>query len=636
MCGIAGYWNINNKEHSAEALRANAELMNNMLRERGPDSSGIWSDASAGVALAHRRLGIIDLSEKGHQPMQASSRRFTMSYNGEVYNFSQLRRELEAYGHAFVGNSDTEVLLAGFLQWGIPDTFRRCIGMFACAIFDQQESELTLVRDRVGIKPLYYGRQGGLIAFASQPKAVIQHPDWQRSINRQALAEYVAFNYVPAPLSIYQDLEQVMPGQIVRFSKQGTPTIESFWDIAEIDSRSESFTGSDSDAVDQLEALLKKAVGQRMISDVPLGAFLSGGVDSSTVVALMQAQSQKPVQTFSIGFHEKQFDEAIYAKKIAEKLGTRHTQLYVSGDSSMDVIPDLASFYDEPFSDVSQIPQMLVCELTRRHVTVALSGDGGDELFAGYNRYLLADKLRKAFLLPRSLRKIAGSCILGISSGTWDRLFSLIDGGPALPGDKLHKLARILNIRDFGDVYAQLVSGWFGEQVVLGAQKSSATHLKLTPRGGIKQLQRLDMQTYLPNDILQKVDRASMAYSLEARVPLLDHRVIEFAWSLPESLKIRNGQSKWVLRQVLYRHLPQELIERPKMGFAVPIGSWLRGPLRDWVTDLLSESSMERDGLLNTKIVQTKLQEHLSGKRNWQYQLWNVLMFQAWKQKWIN
>jgi asparagine synthase (glutamine-hydrolysing) len=646
MCGFVG---VLSKQADMLCSQYIAR-MTDAIRHRGPDDSGVWADTAAGVVLGHRRLAIVDLSSAGHQPMACHTGRFIIAFNGEIYNHLDLRRELEATGFApaWRGHSDTETLLAGFVVWGISGTVERCIGMFGFALWDKQTRALTLGRDRLGEKPLYYGWQGsGELAcflFGSELKALKAHPAFSAEVDRYALSLLMRHNYIPTPHSIYRGIHKLQPGTLLTLSlAQHEPVIETYWTLTDVavSGNRQPFAGSSEQAVDELEALLKSAVRQQMVADVPLGAFLSGGIDSSTVVALMQAQSGRPVQTFTIGFNEEGYNEAVHAKAVARHLGTDHTELYVTPQQALDVIPKLPMLYCEPFADSSQIPTFLVSQMARRKVTVALSGDAGDELFAGYNRYVLARKLwGRISSVPRGMRQIAAGGIRGLSPTTWNKLL-----GPfqhlaprslrqANIGDKLHKGAGVLAAENIDDLYLGLVTHWQPEGLVIGG-KEPATYLRGNPLliEGLDDVQRmmaLDAITYLPDDILVKVDRAAMGVSLECRVPFLDHRVVEFAWRLPQTLKLQDGVGKWVLRQVLYRHVPRELIERPKMGFGVPIDVWLRGPLKDWAEALLDEGRLRREGFFNPGPIRTKWSEHLSGKRNWQYLLWDVLMFQAW------
>ena len=630
---------------SSTELASSVRNMVAAIRYRGPDDSGIWCDESVGIGLGHARLSILDVSPMGHQPMVSASGRYVISYNGEVYNFAELRSELEAVGQKLRGHSDTEVMLAAFEEWGVEKAVQRFVGMFAFALWDKHTRTLTLGRDRLGEKPLYYGWQGQTFLFGSELKALKGHPAFRAEVNRNVLALFLRHNYIPAPYSIYQDISKLPPGCLLTVSlSQRNPRIMPFWSGKQAIQAgiARPFDESESAAVSALEALLKDAVGLQMVADVPLGAFLSGGVDSSTVVALMQAQSSRPVKTFTIGFHEEGYDEAKHAQLVARHLGTEHTELYVMPKEAMDVIPRLPALYDEPFSDSSQIPTFLVSELARKHVTVSLSGDGGDELFGGYNRYFWATNIwRRIGWAPQPIRAALAGVLTALPPSAWNGVFKalacFLPAGwrYANPGDKLHKLAEILAVRTPEEIYLHLVSHWkTPAKMVHGANEPPTV---LTDPGQWADLpdfeQRmmyLDQMTYLPDDILTKVDRAAMGVSLEARVPVLDHRVVEFAWSLPLSMKIRQGQGKWLLRQVLYRHVPKELIERPKMGFGVPIDMWLRGPLKGWAEELLDEARLQREAYFDPRPIREKWAEHLTGRRNWSYYLWDVLMFQAW------
>ncbi len=645
MCGIAGL--IDRRAGTpAAALGATARAMADAIAHRGPDGSGVWVDESAGVGLGHRRLSIIDLSETGAQPMVSASGRYVISYNGEVFNFLDLRRELEAAGDRFRGGSDTEVMLAGFARWGIEATAKRLIGMFALALWDRETRRLTLVRDRLGIKPLYYLVRDDLLLFGSELKALRAAPGWRPTLDRDALVGYLRHNYVAAPHSIYAEVKKLPPGHILTLDPGQAPHLTPFWDMREVAraglAASRRTTLSDAEAVERLDALLRDSVRRRMLADVPLGAFLSGGIDSSTVVALMQAESNRPVKTFSIGFNEAAYDESPHARAVAAHLGTEHTEFMVEPRHALDVIPKLAEWYDEPFADPSQIPTYLVAAMTRKHVTVALSGDGGDEVFAGYNRYFWADSLwRKLGKLPRGLRRAGACAVRQVAPATWDALFRLAPRRwrPPQPGDKMHRFADVLACPGPDAIYRRLVSQWVEPgEVATGGREPLGPLWDDTVAAEIPdfiaRMQFLDTVTYLPDDILTKVDRATMAVSLEGRVPLLDHRVVEFAWSLPRHFKLREGRSKWILRQVLARYVPDRLVERPKMGFGVPIDAWLRGPLRDWAQDLLDPRTLRADGLIRPEPVERLWREHQSGAVNWQYPLWVVLMFQAWRRRW--
>ncbi|AFZ20904.1 asparagine synthase (glutamine-hydrolyzing) [Allocoleopsis franciscana] len=644
MCGIVGFWD-NSQQLNTDQLVPMVQRMSDTLLHRGPDDGGTWVDAEAGIALGHRRLAIVDLSPEGHQPMVSAEGRYVIVFNGEIYNFVELRRQLEQLGHRFRGHSDTEVMLAAFSQWGLDAAVRSFNGMFAFALWDRQERVLHLGRDRLGEKPLYYSWFGQTFLFASELKALRAYPNFNPEINRNALALYLRNNYIPAPYSIYQDVYKLPPACILTVQPGGNTTQPiPYWSAQSIAEAgiAQPFTGSETDAIAQLDALLREAVNLRMVADVPLGAFLSGGIDSSTVVALMQAQSNQPVKTFSIGFYEDSYNEAKYAKAVAQHLGTDHTEFYVTPAEAIAVIPKLPTLYDEPFADSSQIPTFLVAQLARQHVTVSLSGDAGDELFAGYNRYFWGRRIwQQIGWIPYPLRNAAASALTMRSPQAWNQTLTSLQ--PLLPtsfkqqnpGDKLHKLAEVLALESPEAMYKGLVSHWKEpEAVVLG---SSEPLTALTnPQGWAnlpdftQRMMYLDTVSYLPDDILVKVDRATMGVSLEARVPLLDHRVVELAWQIPLSMKIRDGQGKWLLRQVLYKYVPPNLIERPKMGFGVPIDAWLRDKLRDWAEDLIDERRLRQEGFFNPQPIRQKWAEHLAGDRNWQYYLWDVLMFQAW------
>ncbi|NVJ91901.1 MAG: asparagine synthase (glutamine-hydrolyzing) [Methylocystaceae bacterium] len=637
MCGIAGLIDLKASTPN-DQLHHLTKNMTDTLLHRGPDGGDVWIDAEAGVGLGHRRLAIIDLTEAGHQPMASSDGRFIMVYNGEVYNAEDLRPELVAKNYQFNGHSDSEIIVNGFCEWGVKATIEKLIGMFAIALWDRKEKTFYLIRDRLGIKPLYWCKTKNSLLFGSELKALYIHPDCPKEINRGAIAAYLRHNCIPAPHTIMTGIQKLMPGHILTCNGDGQQTLEAFWSLQDVVKNSIPFDGTEADAVDQLEILLKDAVKRRMVSDVPLGTFLSGGIDSSTVAALMQAQSQNKVKTFSIGFEEEGYNEAKHAAAVAQHLGTDHTELYVTPSQTRDVIPKLADYYDEPFSDSSQIPTYLVSQMTRNHVTVALSGDGGDELFGGYTRYLTAAKYGKTlFSLPLVVRKLGAGVLHSLSPDQWDSILKIIPDSkkPAHVGNKLHKLANVMG-QSPDDYYRTLVSQWPDpENVVKNSTEPKGLiwdeRVKSLVPDFVSRMQYLDTLTYMPDDILTKVDRASMAVSLEARVPLIDHRVVEFAWSLPQSMKIKDGQGKWALRQVLYRHVPQELIDRPKMGFGVPIDAWLRGPLKEWAHNLLFQNG----DIFDTASIQQKWNEHQSGSHNWQYHMWDILMFNAWYKRWM-
>jgi asparagine synthase (glutamine-hydrolysing) len=645
MCGLAGFL-TRDRGRGAEELGATLNAMTTTIVNRGPDDDGVFIDSAAGVALGFRRLAIVDLTPEGHQPMQSESGRYVIVFNGEVYNFPDLRAELEALGHRFRGHSDTEVMLAAITEWGVEAAVRRFAGMFAFALWDKQEQRLWLGRDRFGKKPMYYGWCGRTFLFGSELKALRIHPDFDAEVDRSAVALFLRFGYVPSPHSIYRGIAKLPPGSLLSIAVGATmlPAPKQYWSAydAALAGQDNPFRGSDADAVEELDGLLRDSVRMRMISDVPLGAFLSGGIDSSLVVALMCAQSSGPVKTFSIGFSEAEFNEAQYAMRVAKHLGTDHTELYVSPQHALAVVPKLPRMFDEPFADPSQIPTFLVSELARRDVTVALSGDGGDEVFGGYNRYFWAERLWRLFgWMPRSLRRAGAAVLNGRSRGA---IASVIAAGQSVlprrlrvrnPGDKLQKVSEMLRIDSAEDLYARLVYHWRDAFSLVSGAETRTTALDAHDElaridSFVQRMMYLDTVTYLPDDILVKVDRATMAVSLEGRAPLLDSRVYEFAWRLPLHMKIRDGRGKWALRQVLRRYVPDALIERPKMGFGVPLASWLRGPLRDWAESLLDAGRLEREGFLAPGPIRAKWEQHLRGEQDWQYYLWDVLMFQAW------
>ncbi|PXX42801.1 asparagine synthase (glutamine-hydrolyzing) [Aquitalea magnusonii] len=650
MCGLTGFASTSGFE-SGWAERV-ATGMASAIMTRGPDDAGVWVDGSAGIALAHRRLSIVDLSPAGHQPMVSGSQRFVLAFNGEIYNHLELRAALERSSAAIAwrGHSDTETLLACIEAWGLQHTLERCVGMFALALWDRQAAQLSLARDRFGEKPLYYGWQGSTFLFGSELKALKAYPGFCASVDRQALTAMMRFGYVPAPYSIYQGIFKLPAASWLTLrpaaGAAAMETPKTYWSLQQAiqQGKQNPFQGSAADAVNELEQVLRQSVRLQMMADVPLGAFLSGGVDSSLITALMQAESSRPVQTYTIGFAEEGYNEAAHAREVARHLGTAHTELYVSAQDAVDQVALLPAVYDEPFADSSQIPTMLVSRMARQHVTVALSGDGGDEIFGGYNRYLLADRLwGRLRHLPPTVASAMSRCLTAMPEERWDAFYQVMSF--LLPqrfqvaqfGNKLHKLAEIMQCGSPEALYQGLVSQWqHPEQLVLNGSETPGLFARMgagtSTDGFVPWMMAMDTMTYMADDILVKVDRAAMAASLESRVPMLDHRVVEFAWRLPHSMKVSDGQGKWILRQLLYKHVPKNLIERPKQGFAIPVAAWLRGHLRPWAEDLLSEQRLRRDGYFNVDLVRKKWEEHVSGRRNWQAQLWCVLAFNSWLQ----
>ena len=636
MCGIVGYWDRQGASSST------VENMALRIQHRGPDGAGTWLNKDGNLAMAHRRLAILELSPAGHQPMLSPCERYTLVFNGEIYNHLDLRAALEKEGGAFAwrGHSDTETLLAALRHWGLENTLQRLNGMFAFALWDSQEKTLSLARDRMGEKPLYYGHNNGRFFFSSELKAFKAHPAWQPEIDRDALALFMRHNAVPAPWSIYKGIKKLPPAHFVVITADGENISkpQCYWDLAQVAEKGVTHGAKEENLVDELDVLLRDAVKSRMAADVPLGAFLSGGYDSSMVAALMQAQSDNPVKTFTIGFNEQGYNEAVHAKAVATHLGTEHTELYVTSEQAMAVIPSLPSIWDEPFSDSSQIPTLLVSKLAREHVTVSLSGDGGDELFCGYNRYTQGYQIwSKLQFLPLPLRQVMGSLMQVFPGASLEAIMRYFPKSLQIPhlADRLPKLGDVLKQKSAIDYYQNLISHWKNpDQLVLGATEPATIFKQLDRLPKLndfrEQMMYLDSMSYLPDDILTKVDRASMAVSLEARVPLLDHRVVEFAWKVPMSMKYREGKGKWLLREVMHRYVPRELMERPKMGFGVPIDEWLRSPLRDWAESLLDEKRLREEGFFDPVPIRKMWQEHVSGKRRWHYYLWDVLMFQAW------
>jgi asparagine synthase (glutamine-hydrolysing) len=645
MCGIAGL--LAAPGHAQAIAPDVIRRMGESLAHRGPDDRGEWIDADQGIALAHRRLAVVDLSAAGHQPMASHCGRYVVVYNGEIYNHAELRAELGAL--PWRGHSDTETLLALFTRHGVLDALPRLVGMFAIAVWDRDAATLTLVRDRMGEKPLYWGRLGQAgIGFASELRALRAHPVWQGEIDRDALALLMRHNCIPAPHTIWRGIHKLEPACWVSLQRDGRITQGRYWNLVQnaLDALARPLQLSDTEAADQLEQQLSTALNGQMLADVPLGAFLSGGVDSSTIVALMARQSKHKVRSFCIGFGDGATSEAVHARAVAQHLGTEHTELIVGAGEALALVPQLPRLYDEPFGDSSQMPTLLVSQMARRHVTVALSGDAGDELFAGYNRYLIASRFgRRMQRLPLGLRRALAATIRSAPPALWDALLAAPQR--MLPaarrhrdaGAKLHKLARdVLPAADTRALYRALTSHWKApEELVLGASEAAtwfdAPALAPLWSDPVAGMTITDQLSYLPDDILVKVDRASMAHSLETRAPFLDHRLVEWAWRLPLHQKIRGGQTKWLLRQVLYRHVPRALVERPKQGFAVPLAAWLRGPLRDWAEALLDPARLSAEGYLSAAPIAQAWSAHLSGRHDRAHELWDVLMFQAWLQE---
>jgi asparagine synthase (glutamine-hydrolysing) len=637
MCGIAGLFSSSGRGHHDYA--ATALMMVDTLLHRGPDGRDVWGDAKAGIALAHRRLAIIDLTRTGAQPMHSADGRFVITYNGEVYNFRELRGALERFGHAFRGTSDTEVMLSAFSQWGVEKAVQRFAGMFAFAVFDRKERALHLVRDRLGVKPLYWCITDGWLLFGSELRALMAHPSFRAEIDREAVLAFLRYSYVPTPATIFRGVHKLPPGSILTVRAGEEPKIESYWRLRDVVSQPARDDVTAAEAADGLNERLGTSVRQRMIADVPLGAFLSGGTDSSAVVALMQVSSDRPVRTFTIGFREAAYDEAPYARAVAQRLGTDHTEVTLDESAALGLVPQIADWFDEPFADSSQLPTYLVARMTRQHVTVALSGDGGDELFGGYPKYeMLAKTWRSIGYLPRGARAILGRGLQALpepllaTAAGW----TLDPGRAERLGEKSRRLAAALAAADC-DEAAAAVDAVGGDQSSLVPAAKGSLHpqrLALSTPDFVSRMQAQDMAGYLPDDILTKVDRCSMAVSLESREPLLDHRVVEYVWSLPASLR-RGRAPKTLLKSVLARYLPLTLFDRPKRGFSVPLGQWLSGPLRPWAEDLLSPRKLANEGLLDAGAVQRLWRRHLSKREQNATVLWNILMLRAWSERWL-
>lgn len=647
MCGFAGVLDTS-RETNRESFLDDLQRMGHAINPRGPDDHGEWCDPEFGIGLEHRRLSVIDLSPTGHQPMESYGGRFVIAYNGEVYNFQAIRERLEAEGKnpAWRGHSDTEVMLAAIIAWGFETALKEFDGMFAFALWDRKNKTLTLARDKIGEKPLYFGWCGSALLFGSTIAALRAHSSWRGEIDRNALASSLRKSCVPAPYSIYTNVRKVIPGTHLTFStasKPGTwPAATTYWSTKAVAASgcNNPLDLEPHEVVDQLETLLRQAVKSRMHADVPLGAFLSGGIDSSTVVALMQAQSTRRIKTFSIGFHEDAFNEAHYAKDVATHLGTDHTELYVTSQDALEVIPQLPSIYDEPFSDSSQIPTFLVSKLARQQVTVSLSGDAGDELFAGYSRYLSGNNIwQQTRRLPAPIRGPIGFALKAPSFNFWKSVRNIVPRRHKIeqPATLAVKLGNILQAEKTHQAYKEFTSHWNNPGDIILNSNEHSPFLESQFREGdnfsmMSSMMLADQIGFLPDDILVKVDRAAMANSLETRIPLLDPKIIQFAWSLPIDVKIRDGHSKWPLREVLFRYVPEAMVDRPKMGFGVPVGQWLRKDLRDWGEALLDEKRLREEGFFSVKHVRNVWEEHQRGAGDWKTQLWPILMFQAWRE----
>ena len=630
MCGLVGFWH---GQHKFQDLPTTIAKMTDSLTHRGPNDSGIWFDLKDGIALGHRRLSILDLSVQGHQPMHSHNDHYVIIYNGEIYNYQVLKKQLQENHHSFISQSDTEVILALITHYGLEVALQRMTGMFAFALWDKKNKILHLARDRMGEKPLYYGLVNNSLVFGSELKALRFYPDFQNKIDRNSVALFMQYGYVPAPKSIYDQIYKLLPGTYLSLNLQhlqSLPTPKPYWSAV-----ASAHAGldhplqiADTQAIQTTDDMLTAIVQKQMISDVPIGAFLSGGIDSSLITALMQKNSTVPIKTFTIGFQDQSYNEAGYAKAIAQHLHTEHTELFIDAYKALNVIPNLSTIYDEPFADSSAIPTFLIAQLTQQHVSVCLSGDGGDELFGGYNRYLLGQNLSSVVsFLPYSLRLLLKKSLTPLSTGAWLKYARI-----PLVQDKIQKLAAILAVAKIEDIYPYLISQWFNpREIVLEVDERAVIHNGCLKNGNFVQNMMLqDSLCYLPDDIMVKVDRACMAVSLENRAPFLDHSLFEWAWRLPLQMKIRKRSSKWLLKALLSQYMPPALFERPKMGFSIPLDAWLRGPLRDWAETLLNKNTIQAQGYLNWEPIRKKWEEHVTGKRNWQYPLWTVLMFQAW------
>ncbi|MBU3568199.1 asparagine synthase (glutamine-hydrolyzing) [Polynucleobacter alcilacus] len=643
MCGIVGFLS-SNQELFGDAKEALSGMID-AIRHRGPDDQGLWFDSGQLIGIGHARLSILDLSSLGHQPMGSVSGRYQIVFNGEIYNHLELRKKLPS---TWRGSSDTETLLAGFEAWGIVETIKKCVGMFAFAVWDSYLECLTLGRDRIGEKPLYYGllsRNGfNLFLFASDLRSLKSHPMFNAEVDRDALCLFMRYGYIPSPYSIYQGIKKLNPGTLITITKSNLHQYsEQYWSPDFIEtSRDNRVSPVDScKAVERLDSLLNITISQESIADVPIGVFLSGGIDSSAIAAILQSQTAMPINTFTVGFEEAGFNEADSAACIAKYLGTSHEELYVTSRQALDTVPSMAKIFSEPFSDPSQIPTYLLAKFARKKVSVALSGDGGDELFGGYNRYLFTQRFwRWISIFPVESRRLVANLLLSASPDRWDSIIASLNWiAPtflkgANKGPLIHKGANVLACEDIKSLQIEAMSRWKNpESLVINGREpilKSYDEAILDSHSGLERMMISDIKSYLPDDVLVKFDRATMAASLEGRSPYLDHRVVEFALSLPLVLKFKNGEGKWILRKVLEKYMPRDLIDRPKMGFGVPISEWLRGPLKEWASELLDETRLRREGFFQAEPIREKWLEHLSGRRNWQDCLWTVLMFQAW------
>jgi asparagine synthase (glutamine-hydrolysing) len=643
MCGITGFLSTEINENKYPSLLSK---MSKKIAHRGPNDSGHWFSIDDKIGLAHRRLSILDISKAGAQPMHSHSNRYVIVYNGEIYNHLSIRKEIFDYNkfNGWTGTSDTETLLKGFELWGIEKMLQKCTGMFAIAVWDKKNKCLNLARDRIGEKPLYYGWQGKSFIFGSELKAFYPHPDFKKDINKDSIFSLLRYYNVSGPNTIFKDIYKLRPGTILNINQNNTYEEKVFWSAHDMTLRknSEIKNKTDKNIKEELLSLLKNTVKNQMLSDVPLGAFLSGGIDSSLIVSLMQEQSNYPIKTFTIGFDEKGYNEAKFAKIVAKELGTDHTEMYVSPTDALNVIPELPKIYDEPFSDTSQIPTYLVSQLASKNVKVSLSGDGGDELFCGYNRYLMADKIfNKMRLVPIPIRKSVHNALKNIKPSQWDKFaarvrFLLPDFAKLNNlGDKFYKGIDLISSDSMVDLYLRLVTHWDDPSKALLEGKDRLLvdypkNIKFSSFDEVRGMMLMDLVTFLPDDLLVKMDRAAMAVSLETRAPFLDHKIVEYAFNLPQKFKVRNGNTKWILKKILKEYMPETYFDRPKMGFAVPIGDWLRGPLKEWADELLNETRLKNEGYFNQKEIKLKWEQHIKKTHNWDYHLWDVLMFQAW------